>query len=29
MLLLGDAKCYFKLLPCFQYQTKIDSKIKF
>jgi hypothetical protein len=26
---LSEKKCFFKLCPCFQYQTKISSKIKF
>lgn len=26
---LSDAKTYFKVLPCFQYQTKISNKVKF
>jgi hypothetical protein len=26
---LSDRRCFFKFLPCFQYQTKISSKVKF
>lgn len=26
---LSDRKTFFKILPCFQYQTKISMKIKF
>jgi hypothetical protein len=26
---LSDAKKHFKVLPCFQYQTKISNKVKF
>jgi len=28
-LTLGNEKKYFKINPCFQYQTKISNKIKF
>jgi hypothetical protein len=26
---LSDRPCFFKFMPCFQYQTKISNKIKF
>lgn len=28
-IVLGSEKYYFKIAPCYQYQTKISSKIKF
>jgi hypothetical protein len=28
-LTLSDKPCYFKIAPCFQYQTKISPKVKF
>jgi hypothetical protein len=26
---LSDKPCYWKIIPCFQYQTKISPKVKF